>query len=370
MALRMTHITLFTKSARALATLLGLLLTVVPLSAEQSSAHEFTIAFGSCLKQHLPQPFWNAVLGLHPNIFIFAGDNFYADTRYPEVLEWHYLQFSLHPALRKLRERSLVLAIWDDHDYGENDAGADYPLRQQSQRLFRETFRIPRSSRVWSEPGIYDSFRFMHGQLHIQIILLDGRSFRSPLRERSALDLCPAGRYGPNTDPAATMLGAEQWDWLERQLRYSADLRLIVSGTQVVRDQHCWENWGRIPHERRRLFDLIRKHKAGGVVFLSGDRHFAEISRLPADTVGYPLYELTASGLNSASGRKGDPSRYRVSRDIYSKDNFGVLQLLGPGTAANVSLQIRDVSGTIVERQDIPLSELGYPGRKADAVLQ
>ena len=84
------------------------------------------------------------------------------------------------------------------------------------------------------------------------------------------------------------------------------------------------------------------------------------ISRLPADVVGYPLYELTASGLNSAYNRKEVPNRYRVANSFFSNDNFALLRLSGEETSHAISLQIRDVQGNIVQRVDVPLEQLGY----------
>ena len=109
----------------------------------------------------------------------------------------------------------------------------------------------------------------------------------------------------PNADPAATVLGEAQWRWLAEQLKVPAELRLIGSGVQVVPDEHGSETWGNFPHERKRLFKLIRDTGTGGVVFLSGDRHLAEISKLPAghpDGVGYPVYDVCSSSLYAPSG--------------------------------------------------------------------
>ena len=139
----------------------------------------------------------------------------------------------------------------------------------------------------------------------VQVILLDGRYHRSPLGK----GFKPGepgdgyrGKYIPNTDEGATMLGETQWRWLEQQLKVPADIRLIGSGIQVVADEHGSEKWGNFPNERQRLFKLIRDTKATGVVILSGDRHLAEIARLPGDSVlgvGYPLFDITSSSLNA-----------------------------------------------------------------------
>ena len=99
--------------------------------------------------------------------------------------------------------------------------------------------------------------------IRLQLILLDTRYHRSPL-ERRAPRPPGEGPYQPTADRTTTVLGEEQWQWLEQQLQVPAELRLVASSIQVVAEDHHWEKWGNFPHERKRLFDLIRATKASG----------------------------------------------------------------------------------------------------------
>ena len=154
------------------------------------------------------------------------------------------------------------------------------------------------------------------------------------------------------------MLGEAQWQWLGEQLRQPAELRIVASSIQVIPDQHCYEKWANLPLERERLFRLIEGSRAGGVVFVSGDRHLAEISRLDAENVGYPLFEVTSSGLNSAGAGKGERNRYRTTPDNFRGDNFGVIQVDWLADPPMVSLQVRDVHGRIELEERVALSDL------------
>src|SRR5690606_1111102 len=113
----------------------------------------------------------------------------------------------------------------------------------------------------------------------------------------------------------------------EEQLRQPAEVRLLVSSIQVVAEDHRGEKWMNFPLERERLFKLIRDTKANGVVILSGDRHLAELSVMDGG-VGYPIFDLTSSGLNR--GRKEwrypEPERHRVQY-MNVGDNFGVIEI-------------------------------------------
>ena len=164
------------------------------------------------------------------------------------------------------------------------------------------------------------------------------------------------------------MLGETQWRWLAEQLKVPAELRLIGSGIQVIADEHGSEMWGNFPRERHRLFRLIRETKANGVVFLSGDRHLAEISRLRsdhADGIGYPLFDVTSSSLNVPSGNF-TKSKVRFANEInsyrvgltYFDTNFGTVLIDWDQPDPVVRLQVREEQGGVVLQQRLKLSQL------------
>ena len=282
------------------------------------------IAFGSCANQEKPQPIWDAVVETKPQLFVSLGDNIYADTEDMEVMKAKYAKLAKQPGYQKLKKTCPIIATWDDHDYGANDAGAEYPKKKESQQIFLDFFGAAKDDPRRSREGVYDAHLFGPKGKRVQIILLDGRYFRSPLKKGFKPGEPGEGRRGiyvPNTDKDATMLGETQWRWLAEQLKVPAELRIIGAGIQVVADEHGSETWGNFPLERQRLFRLIRESKADGVVILSGDRHLAEISRLPADHkdgVGYPLYDITSSSLNVPSGNF-TKSKVRFANEINSR---------------------------------------------------
>lgn len=85
------------------------------------------LGFGSCAKQDKPQPIWNAVVAGKPQLFMMIGDNIYGDTEDMDLLRRKYELLGAQPGFLALRQACPVLATWDDHDLGANDAGADYP---------------------------------------------------------------------------------------------------------------------------------------------------------------------------------------------------------------------------------------------------
>ncbi|MFM7836911.1 MAG: alkaline phosphatase family protein, partial [Planctomycetaceae bacterium] len=94
------------------------------------------ISFGSCAKQDQPQPIWDAIVAGAPDLFILLGDNIYGDSNDMQVLREKYGMLERQPGFMKLRAVCPVLATWDDHDYGRDDAGAEFEQRVESQRVF------------------------------------------------------------------------------------------------------------------------------------------------------------------------------------------------------------------------------------------
>lgn len=341
----------------------------VSATPAQDAAKPVTrIVFGSCANQNNPCPIWEKVAEQKPELLVLLGDNIYADledgklkTADPAKIASCYQALADLPAFQALRGSTKVLATWDDHDYGDNDAGVEYPHKEASQKLFLDFFGVPADSPRRERKGVYHAEVFGPPGRRVQVIMLDGRYHRSKLAkgpyQRSAGYSGTIAPYLENKDPAATLLGEEQWAWLAEQLRQPADLRLIGSGIQVVSEDHPFEKWTNIPAERARLYKLIRDTKADGVVLLSGDRHHGELSMAPAAEVGYPLYDVTSSGFNQAAKtwRPAEANRHRVAAMPFG-DNFGVVAIDWEKRA--VSLQLRDDGGEVVVRHTVPLDLL------------
>lgn len=341
--------------------------------AEVASA---VIAFGSCLRQWQPQPVWHSIAALSPEAFVLLGDNVYSDVGeysklpQPQRIGTAYADLLASEEFRAFRQQAnnsgiRLVGTWDDHDYGLNDGGADFPHKLAAKQFFLDFFNLnATASGDASQAGVYQSYRLRLAGVDTQVILLDTRSFRSPLA-KSGDSPCSKTKNVPNDDPAATVLGSRQWQWLEQQLRESAELRIIASSIQVIAEDHCFEKWANFPQQRQQLFDLIERTQAAGVVLISGDRHMAEISAVDPSPHGYRLYEITSSGLNSAMGLGGrllldNDNSLRVGEALYS-DNFGSITVSRGAAGVELSLQIRTADGDIADQHSISLSDLRFP---------
>ena len=323
----------------------------------QDAAPLTRIAFGSCAHQTKPQPIWDAVLDYRPELFVFLGDNVYGDVTSAALTELReaYAKAATIEGYAKVRATVPVLATWDDHDYGQNDAGGEFPFKAATKQLFLDFWQVPEDDPRRARPGIYHAETFGPAGMRVQVILLDTRSFRSPLRLTGEPGVPGKGPYLPDPDPAKTMLGAAQWAWLRAQLLQPAELRLIVSSVQVLAEGHGWEGWDNLPLERIKLLELIDQTGAGGVIFVSGDRHVGALYQRPTGAA-YGLYEITASGINMTFAGNRDPGALRLGA-VYGAANFGTVDI--DWWAKDVRLSVRSMNGEPVRQVAIQLADLG-----------
>ncbi len=323
------------------------------------------IAFGSCADQDRPLPIFDKIADLKPELYIALGDNIYADLKPEkgltemESMKVKYQKLAAVPGWAKLVKTCPMMTVWDDHDYGKNDAGVEYKHKDESQAIFLDFFNVPKDDPRRSQKGVYHAKTFGPEGKRVQVILLDTRYFRSKLKKAAAP--LPGTRvvpYLPNTDADATFLGEEQWKWLGAKLKEPAEVRLLGSSIQVVSEDHPFEKWTNIPAERDRLYKAIRDANAGGVIVLSGDRHLAEISMAPK-AVGYPLFDVTSSGFNQGfQGWRPVQKNTHLVAAMHHGNNFGWVAIDWAAAGPKISLQVRDEEGEIAIKETVPLSQL------------
>jgi alkaline phosphatase D len=251
---------------------------------ERGQSGEFTVGFGACAR-YVPgnEGIWRTIRKRNPLAFLFLGDNLYIDQpKRPGVQRLHYYRRQLRKEFRKLAATTSIYAIWDDHDFGKNDAaGGVKPFepswKPEVWRVFRENWVNPSYGGGRDQPGCW--FDFHIGDVHF--IMTDGRYYRD-------------FEKGP-------MLGESQRQWLLKTLRNSdATFKVICSSTLWTRhaDKGGADSWWGAKAERNQIFETIAKEQIDGVVLLSGDRHRADVYKMkwPGQ---YPLFEFTNAKLTN-----------------------------------------------------------------------
>lgn len=314
------------------------------------------IVFGSCLDTH-EHPLLDRTLTLPRDLFIFMGDNIYADKGGLPMMREKYALLKQSRFFQGLKNKP-ILATWDDHDFGENDGGSSCPLKDEAQQEFWNWLDEPGGSPRRKQAGVYHSQTFGPVEKRVQVIMLDTRYFRSALKKVPKELALIGGPHIASDDPSATLLGAAQWQWLEDVLKQPAELRLIVSSIQLAPAVHGGECWANLPQEQHRMLDLIKHTQATGVVILSGDRHWCEFSKLDAPN-GYPLFDFTSSSMTQKHPR-GTPTSnpQRFMPKTYHLPNVGHMQINWSAADPVIITRIVDVDGQPQLEHQLKLSEL------------
>jgi alkaline phosphatase D len=334
-----------------------------PYWTKGGDAPDITIAIGSCFFLAAAEPPWNAstygggyeifdaIAAKAPDLMVWMGDNLYfqpPDELDPASMAARYRRQRALPSLQRLLVAAPQLAIWDDHDYGPNDADLSYGLKGESLALFRRYWANP-SYGLPDAPGIFGRARFGD----VDLFLLDDRWYRSANKLVDA--------------PGKTMFGARQLAWLENALVYShAPLKLVVNGSQMWNRVNRFEGLNHYSYEQKSFADWLLRQRVDGVMFATGDRHFSELLRIDRPDA-YPLYEFTSSPLTSRPWASPDNAEQTnpdlVPGTLFGKRQFGLVRLTGLANARRISLESYDQHGTLLWRQELAARDLRFPRR-------
>lgn len=250
----------------------------------------FRISILGCLRQNQPAPALARYAQHDADLVLWVGDNMYADTDDPAAIARCYQQLAKLPDFERVHTMAPQMVAWDDHDFGDNNRGGDYPIKFESKELFRRFWGLE-DVVPEDRAGVYYSRTFAVGTRRLQVILLDVRYERG------------------KPDGTADMLGEAQWQWLGEQLEAQVDLRLVVSGTQILLPKESGsETWDEYPKSRQRLLELLRARRSERTLFLTGDQHYGEVAR-QRGALGYDLVELQFAGVNQTEKPEFHPLR-------------------------------------------------------------
>ena len=324
------------------------------------------VLVGSCLDEEKgPSSALMSLASEQADLFLMVGDNVYGDrdgrayvNNQPDLEELResFADLAAREDFQKARANLPMMVSWDDHDFGANDGGKEFPFRAFAERV-HEVFWGLDDEDVGHWPGTYYARSFGPEGQRTQIIMLDTRFFRSGLTPTDDFGAKGKERYLPAPSGSMQdMLGAAQWTWLENQLQQPADVRLVVSSIQVMPTTHGWEAWSTMPDERQRLFNLIKKTEASGVVFLSGDRHSSFIYE-QGGVLPYEANELTASSLNVAFATETDEMDERQVGTGFPPENYGAVEI--DWDARAIRLKVKDNAGNTVRENAVDFSDIG-----------
>ncbi len=331
-----------------------------PLWQWRTDPPTFTVAAVSCFYVNDPpydrpgQPYGGdfelltQLVQYQPDLMLWLGDNTYLrepDFGSPAMMSYRYAHTRSHPLLQALLATTHHYAIWDDHDYGPNDADRSYVFKGAALRLFQQYWANP----TYGLPGVPGVFtQFSWGD--VDFFLLDDRFYRSP-------------NDAPE-DTSKTMWGKAQLEWLIDALTSSrAPFKIVANGNQILNRYTRFESVAaRFPQDYERLIGEIVRRRISGVVFLTGDRHHTELMRYQPEGF-YPLYEITTSPLTAGPSTIQEENPLRLEGTLLQERNAVLLTFSGPRTDRVLTLRAIDARGTVRWTYTLRARELRPPER-------
>ncbi len=267
------------------------------------------------------------------DVMVWLGDNVYLrepDWNSRSGIFKRYTHTRAYPGLQPFLASRAHYAIWDDHDYGPNNSDETYWGKQHALDAHKAFWPNP-SYGLPGMPGITTTFEL----LDVQVFLLDDRWYRSAERR---------------VDGKKTILGDAQIEWLIGALASStATFKIIAVGSQFLTTDLRKESFAHVPEERQRIIDAITDNKISGVMFITGDVHGAELSKLERDGT-YPIYEFTSSAITAGSnkGIADQPNDHRVQGTAFGGHNYGTITVSGKRKERVLTLRLYDKDGGMV----------------------
>ena len=328
---------------------------------------DFTFLAGSCIYFNQPEydrpgkPYggdssiFQAMAKEKASFMLWLGDNWY--TRYPDYAsEWglHYRPSHERrmPVLQPFLKAMSHYAIWDDHDYGPNDADKSYVLKYASRNAFKKYWANPTYG--MNEQGIYTMFTHNDAEF----FLLDDRWFRSNDRMQDSTN--------GDISKDKKMFGDEQMEWLKNALLYSkgnslTKFRVIVTGSQVLNQYSKYDALRAFPSEYKELLSFLEQNKINGVLFITGDRHHSEVLKLER-TAGYTLYDITVSPVTSSAAKTqgaeaNNPNR--IGKEI-AEQNYGRFSVTGEGTERKLTVELLGIKGDVLYTWSVKAGDLSF----------
>lgn len=324
----------------------------------REDAPDFTVAFGSCMYINEPEvdrpgkPYgsgytiFESISKKNPDIMIWGGDNTYLRESDWDSKTGIYHRNTHSRSIKEIQPllaKTQNFAIWDDHDYGPDNSDRSFYNKQITQKAFKDFWANKYYGMNPNQnEGVFSTFTWGDAQF----FLIDGRFFRSPEARITG---------------AKTMLGTTQFEWLIDALSASeASFKIVVIGGQILNTVLDSENYSHFQEEKEKLLQEITANKIKGIFFLSGDRHFAEMSMLTRNN-SYPIYDWTVSPLTSGIASQKvlkEENKYKVPGSAFVQHNFGTISFLGTQENRQMKLTLFDANGSELWNKTILKKEL------------
>jgi len=299
---------------------------------------------------------YETIVSHNPDLMLWLGDNIYTRGGEWNSLAGYQYRYSctrrVHE-MQKLLRNANHYAVWDDHDFGPNNADVSFLNKHLGRQAFMQFWPNPDFG-LPNEKGLASGITTKFSWGDCDFFCLDSRTFRTPPGD-------PIQKIDSDQNesaPLSTMLGTKQLQWLLDELKASkATFKFVLLGTQILNTKvGSVETYkAHYPEERQAILDFISANKIANVVFLTGDRHHTDFSVYRADDQSPYIYDLTSSALTSfgSPASWAEKNLLRVPGTFYRKPNFALLEVQGQGDSRQLVISIRNRQDDLVWQQTI-----------------
>ncbi|MEO7266189.1 MAG: alkaline phosphatase D family protein [Ferruginibacter sp.] len=281
---------------------------------------------------------------------VWMGDNWYTrevDFYTAWGLKYRASRDRSMKVLQKFMASMPQYSIWDDHDYGPDNSGKSYILKEESRKIFMNYSLNP--SYGEEGKGIYTKVAYAD----VDLFLTDDRYFRSEDDMPDSID----GKLSATK----TYFGATQLEWLKNALLYSkASFKIIISGSQVLNTLGKSESMRNYSYEYNSLMNFLSEQKINGVIFFSGDRHHSEVIKMDRNML-YPMYDVTISpytaGVSKVSGAEIN-NPFRQPNTLVEAQNFGKISVSGLKNERLLKIEFIGLKGELMGNWQVSEKEL------------
>jgi len=298
-------------------------------------ATSFRVALSACARVGSNGSVFDAIAASDPMLYLAMGDIHYADiaVNSPDAFRAAYDRLLTEPGQAALYRDVPIAYVWDDHDYGPNDAGSDSPSRPAARDVYREV--VPHAGVTPGDAPINQAFTIGR----VRFVMTDNRSERT----------------------SETMLGQEQLAWLVQELTTSSRTHALVVWVNpvpwIAEPREGGDNWNGYPDERRFIADAIATAGIDNLIMVSGDAHMVALddgSNSDYSTTGgaaFPVFH--AAPLDRPGGIKGGPYSHGA---IDGSGQFGLLDIDDDGATITVT-----TTGTDWQRELLVRESFTFP---------
>jgi prolyl oligopeptidase len=345
----------------------------------QPGPASFQFAFASCGRTGSTRDIFDRIREHKPLFYMNMGDFHYQDinTNRPSLFRAAYDAVLASPQQADLYRSTPLVYMWDDHDYGGNNASKKSKAHVAARSIYEEY--VPHYPLVNTNLDGPINHSFSVGR--VKFIITDLRSERDEPKVKD--------------EPKKTLMGVEQKKWFKEELlaangKYPlilwmttvpwigekgrspyANVKTNVYGYIHHSQSNLFntptnrggrggrgsntnnagsdeDHWSVFTYERREIADFIKSNHIKGVAILHGDSHMmAADDGSNSDYAtggGAPIPVMCGGPLDQNPSLKGGPYSqgvYRV-RDKEGESGFGLLNVTDKGTHIDVAYSGRN----------------------------